>query len=79
MPDTDHYQHYRQAMKPYLRYMMLLSQLFRTCGIEVTAQGGMIITSPRWMSLEACANYQRAAKAIARLRHAHSVLYPPSV
>lgn len=73
------YQHYRALIVPYLRYMALLSYLFRTCGIEISSQGAVLITEPRWMSVEAAACHKKAARAIAHLRHALTLTDKESV
>jgi hypothetical protein len=65
--------HDRQLITPYVRYMTLHAHLFRTCGMQAWPDGRYLITSPRWMSLDALMRYHHAAQIIAQIRYAAEV------
>jgi hypothetical protein len=65
--------HFRQMITPYVRYMTLHAHLFRTCGMQAWPDGRYLITSPRWMSMDALLRYHHAALIIAEIQDAAHV------
>lgn len=55
----------RTAQLPYVRCMLTLRALYCSCGVQVSAQGAIGITSPGWMSLPALMLYHACAAHLA--------------